>query len=473
MTWSLQNQMLLPLAIFVAMLIFIISFNQAALQVKQEGNQAIQVYIEIAHKLSSVPHAESQSILQEYKRLYPKWNFVVVENSQLKYATLKLNSRKEQILSHLPAAPDDLAGHDALLLASNGNWYYVSPIMVPGWDSHSYLVCLEPHQSIASTITGVYRRSSWLAFGISGILVFAAAVYSSRLSHRVIRIQKQVHRVAAGDVSQMADERGHDEISELAKSVNIMASELESMKLIVKNTERARLHAQLAGGIAHELRNGIHTARLSLEMFQEVGDTSLHPSQSMLINAQEQLTMTEALVRRLLTLGKPQKQTMIPQGLKEILVSVSNMLYPISHHAEVEFRTEIDETLDWTAKNSESMQATFINLCMNAVEAAGRHGDVCLTARTIDNEIQIQISDSGSGPAAEIAETLFEPFTTTKPEGIGLGLQLVQQAIADANGTVDWRREQERTIFTVRLQKQTQTVEMDHNKLLNTNDDEG
>lgn len=458
MTWSLRNQMLLPLVIFVAMLIFSISFNHAALQIKQKGNQAIETYIQIAHELSSAPPSETESILQQYHQQLPSWNFVVVNQNQLSATTLKLDDRKREILSHLPAAPDQIAGHDAFLMASAGQWYYVSPIQVPGWDSHSYLICLEPYQAIASTITGVYRRSSWLSFAISGVLVCLAAVYSNRLSHRVNRIQKQVHRIAAGDVSQMADERGHDEISDLAKSVNSMAADLESMKQIVQNTERTRLHAQLAGGIAHELRNGIHTARLSLEMFQDTCGSMELPSESMLINAQDQLTMTEALVRRLLTLGKPQQRTLIPQPLNQILESVSDMVHSISHHAEVRFHSEIEESLDEIIHDSESMLSAILNLCINAVEAAGRHGDVSMVARTAGEEIQIQISDSGSGPAAEIADTLFEPFTTTKPEGIGLGLGLVRQAVKEAHGTVHWERVEERTLFTVSLKKQAVTT---------------
>ena len=471
MTWSLRYQMLLPLVVFVAMLAFTITFDQAALQVKQESNQAIQVYIDVSRRLSTVTPGQSLSILNEYQREYPDWNFVVIDHRRLKTSTIPLSARKQEILANLPAAPKETAGHDAFLLAAQGNWYYVSPIIVPGWNSGSYLVCLEPYQAIASTITGVYRRSSWMAFSISGILICVAAIYSNRLSHRVFRIQKQVQHIAAGNLSQMADERGHDEISQLAKSVNSMAADLESMKQLVEQTERSRLHAQLAGGIAHELRNGIHTARLSLEMFQEVCDPAVITSQSMLINAQEQLSITETLVRRLLTLGKPQKRTLIPEPLNLVLDNVVETMQPISHHTEVHFRSEIDPQLDWIARDSESMQAAFLNLCMNAVEAAGRHGEVHLTAQPASNGIEIQISDTGSGPAAEISETLFEPFTTTKPEGIGLGLGLVRQAVTEAGGSVGWNRIDNRTVFHVWLPTQAEDNLMSDITLSKSNHD--
>jgi len=456
MTWSLRNQMLLPLVVLTAILVFIASFDRAALQIKHEGERAVQTYVDVANQLATTLPEQWQSRVEAASRQFPGWNFVVVDQGRVQVSTLTLLPRQQEILTRMPPALHTEAGYDELLIGASGRWYYVIPIVVSGWPAGSYLVCLEPYQSIAATITGTFRKWSWIAFAVSCLLILAAAFYSRSLSRRVVHIQQQVQRIAAGDLSQMADERGRDEISGLARSVNVMASDLDSMKKLVQQAERSRLHAQLAGGVAHELRNGVHAARLSLEVFQENCNAQGLSSSTMLDNAIQQLDVTEALVRRLLTLGSPDHRHLQARPLREILSDAHLMIAPISRHAEVSFQMEKDDSINWVAQDAESFQAALVNLGLNAIEAAGRYGTVKLSAlRHGDREFQIQVRDSGPGPDREVAETLFEPFVTTKLEGIGLGLVLVRQAVTQEGGTVTWFREQNQTVFQVTLPLET------------------
>jgi nitrogen-specific signal transduction histidine kinase len=61
------------------------------------------------------------------------------------------------------------------------------------------------------------------------------------------------------------------------------------------------------------------------------------------------------------------------------------------------------------------------------------------------------VSDSGPGPSEEVAGRLFEPFVTGKPDGVGLGLAVARQVVEAHGGRIGWRREADRTCFTIEL----------------------
>ena len=86
------------------------------------------------------------------------------------------------------------------------------------------------------------------------------------------------------------------------------------------------------------------------------------------------------------------------------------------------------------------LRAAVLNLTMNAIEAAGPGGEVGLGASTDSGEVTIEVSDTGPGPPPELAENLLEPFVTSKPEGVGLGLALAQRVAVEHGGRLSWQR---------------------------------
>jgi signal transduction histidine kinase len=97
------------------------------------------------------------------------------------------------------------------------------------------------------------------------------------------------------------------------------------------------------------------------------------------------------------------------------------------------------------------LRAATLNLVLNAIEAAGRGGDVQLAVLVHDDMATIEVTDTGPGPPPHLTDTLFEPFTTSKPEGVGLGLALTQQVASEHGGSLRWERNAGQTRFALTL----------------------
>jgi C4-dicarboxylate-specific signal transduction histidine kinase len=111
------------------------------------------------------------------------------------------------------------------------------------------------------------------------------------------------------------------------------------------------------------------------------------------------------------------------------------------------------------AGNAERLGQTVINLLVNAIEAAAPseiNGESPARVRVEllrkpPEWFALTVSDTGSGPAANVQQTLFDPFVTDKPDGVGLGLSVAREIVVQHGGQIGWRRAESMTHFTVQL----------------------
>jgi signal transduction histidine kinase len=156
-----------------------------------------------------------------------------------------------------------------------------------------------------------------------------------------------------------------------------------------------------------------------------------------------------------LALGKPDQQPPISERLSQILAEIDRLVVPAAKHAHVAWDCEPPTTNDdLTVANSQSVRAGLLNLVLNAVQAAGSGGRVRLSIDRTPAHLQIHIDDSGSGPPELLRASMFDPFVTSKPEGIGLGLALAKAAAEEHGGSLSFERANGRTRFTMSLAAQ-------------------
>ena len=289
-----------------------------------------------------------------------------------------------------------------------------------------------------------------LGVGSLGAMAVVTSWIAHRIGVRIRRVERQVALIAEGDFHELDLGRERDEVQDLSRSINRMCVQLRELRRTVEKSERTRLLAQFAAGLAHQLRNSLTGARMSVQLHARRhpapdGDQSLDV-------ALRQLAMTEEQVKGLLSLGRVERRPPEVFDLRQLLADVALLVRPSCQHAKVLLHRPRGVPLELLADPA-GVRAAVLNLTLNAIEAAGSGGKVSLAALSDGDEVTIEVADTGPGPPPELADALCEAFVTSKPEGVGLGLALAQQVASEHGGRLSWTRAGGETRFSLALPK--------------------
>lgn len=294
-------------------------------------------------------------------------------------------------------------------------------------------------------------RRAVLAFTLVGATLAAALAswVGQTLSRPLSAIHQAVRRIGQGDLRPQGLPIDHrDEIGELAVGVAQMVEWLQRLQKERAQTERLQLIRQVSAGLAHELRNPLTAARMTLEIFIERNaDRDTEP----LRIALDELARMERQVRRFLRVARPDPPHFEVAEIGPILGRCAAGLEASAAHRGVTLSVESDEGLPPVRVDPEQIGQAVSNLLLNALDAAGPGGRVCIRSRPSPGGLVVEVEDDGPGVPAGDEGRLFQAFYTTKPEGVGLGLALCEAVVKEHGGTIEYNRHEGPTRFRIDL----------------------
>jgi signal transduction histidine kinase len=212
-----------------------------------------------------------------------------------------------------------------------------------------------------------------------------------------------------------------------------------------RQKDRYREISALTSGVAHEIKNPLNSLALLFELLQKKGASS---DSEAIDSGREEVARISRIVDQFSSSLKPIEIRKDTFDLEEVTGSVQKSLEKLAKERRVVIRYPQDSPVSLFADRVLFGQAVY-NIVKNAIEAS-EGGEVDITVKKAKRKILISVEDSGRGMNEEEKARVFEPFFSTKKEGMGIGLYLARKIVEAHGGTIDLETSAKKgTIFTI------------------------
>lgn len=456
MRWPIQVQLLLPILLVVTLGIALSGLAGANFGRRWAQQQQEEHLRRVVGTLTDMVFPLNQTVLLKMRGLSGA-EFVLLDNSSRALeSTLPVSERTLRTLRQIPPAGQWAEWSEKPAVELSGQRYRASRLPLARRISSvgpASLVVLYPEdRRWAATRPIVYPAA--LAGAVTALVAILVTTF---LARRFVQpIQRLLHQTAAiadGDFRPVDLGVRNDEIRDLGLSINRMAEKLGQYEAEVRRHEQLRVLGQLSAGMAHQLRNAATGARMAVELHRR--ECPHQADRESLDVALRQMKLMESYLQRFVTLGRPSKSIQETVRLSALVNDTLELVRPACAHAKIRLEFEPPATELCVEGDAEHLRQLVMNLLLNAVDAAGQRQDqppqIVVALRRCESRVSLTVEDSGEGPGPEVASRLFEPFVTGKPDGTGLGLWVARQIATLHQGTISWRRADDRTCFTVDL----------------------
>ena len=293
-------------------------------------------------------------------------------------------------------------------------------------------------------------KTSTISIAVSGL---ATVILLAFFLIRLLNLRRSVVRLKTNLDTPIP--RGGGELGEISTAVADLAHSLKRSIEEAKQTESLKTLGVFTTGIAHEVRNPL----TSIKGYASLLEKKLQgrPEAKYVLPISSEADRLEALVKDLLTYGRPAPLQPVAFDLHESFVALGDLMTQQFRDGNATLDLQVPPlTVTWDARQTEQL---FMNLLQNAVQAMQDKGGgtVTVTAEPEGDRVVVRVADTGVGIRDEDRPKVFTPFFTTKEHGTGLGLSISQKIASAHNGIITYETtEGIGTTFVVNMQRVVQ-----------------
>jgi len=213
--------------------------------------------------------------------------------------------------------------------------------------------------------------------------------------------------------------------------------ELRETQASLRRSERLAALGQLTAGLAHELRNPLGTIKASAEMLSKAAVRQRPEVMSEMAQyIGGEVDRMNALVSNFLDFARPLTLHAVTADLRVVIEEVFRQHHDAAQSRGITLLSHLPEGPLLFEFDPDLLRIALSNLVQNAIQASSNDSSIEIRAEERGNDILIFVSDQGEGIQPQHLENIFNPFFTTKPQGVGLGLAIVSKIVDEHRGRI-------------------------------------
>lgn len=250
---------------------------------------------------------------------------------------------------------------------------------------------------------------------------------------------ENVSTIASTKAMRRASTRVSEEITLLVDSFNLMVTRLREDQKALAMVERRAAWQDIARAIAHEIKNPLTPIRLSTQRLQEKYREKRPDFEKVFFSSTEmilsEIDRLERLANEFSRFARIPSPDVEEVDIDALIASTLEIYEADVSEGRISFKP--DGGLPKISADPEQIKQVCVNLLENALDAIRENGGA-VTIRTyrLAGWLGIDVTDTGIGMTEEVRKEVFKPYFTTKTEGSGIGLAIVERIITEHNGKV-------------------------------------
>lgn len=247
----------------------------------------------------------------------------------------------------------------------------------------------------------------------------------------------------------------HDKNNQIEAVFAVVRDVTEQKRLQenLKRKDRIMAMGHLASGVAHEIRNPLNAISMLAQRFkhefQPVSDNDEY--KRMADTMVSETSRINTIIDQFLEFARPVELNLHPVHVSDVFQNIETLLKGEASNRDISFNVECEPELTIHVDVDKMTQA-IVNVIRNSIQACAPGDRIDVTCTKQNARLRIDISDSGAGIPSEQLKKIFNLYYSTKEQGTGIGLSVVQQIISQHGGDIDVQSTKGKgTTFTIYL----------------------
>jgi signal transduction histidine kinase len=443
MAWRLRlhHRIVIPFAV-VALVATSASAFLALTVTSREFQSGIRTQLlNTADVISRGGFAFNPAILRSVKAITGA-DVVTFDTSGLVVTTVE--AQRTQLISAVTGAAASearAAGENGMVREmSCGNPCTVSYRPVVGAPDTMVAVVFETEATTAA-LRAVSRTIVLAAIASLAALVVISQFVARRVTAPLDALVHFSQEVGAGS-SARADV-GDDEVGRLGRAFNQMLDRLDESKQAKVRNEKLALAGLFAARVAHDIRNPLASMKINAQLLESTVKAD-EKNAGLVRSVLHDISQVESVIRDLIELARPGELRLVPVDMNAVVRTVMRQLDTRLAHRKVTHSLSLADRLPLVKIDTERFSQVLMNVIVNAIDAMPNGGALVVSTHSERGEVVIDVDDDGVGIDPAIADRVFDPFVSSKPEGVGLGLVNAKAVVEGHGGRIQLEPRQPR-----------------------------